>query len=128
MSIAYRGQARVKGYKRTELDGYSFASKLEAALYVQSKLEQSAGEIVIEKLQDHVYLSDARILYIPDMRVYDKRRGCQVWREAKGFENERWPIIKKLWGAYGPGPLEIYKGTYARLRLAETINPRGGNA
>jgi hypothetical protein len=129
MSFWKRGNnptgARVQGYQRQSLDGYSFASKLEASLYSQLKLMQGAGELVIEKVQDHVRLSDAQILYIPDFRVFDKRLGKQVWYEAKGFESDRWPIVKKLWRAYGPGPLRIFKGTYTRLRLDEEIIPKG---
>lgn len=103
--------------------GISFASKLEAALYEHLKLLEMAGEIKIEKIQDHVYLSRARIGYIPDFRIYDRETKSQVWCEAKGFETERWPVVKKLWKAYGPGPLRIYKGSYKSLALVEEIIP-----
>ena len=117
---------RVQGYKRTELDGYSFQSKLEAALYQHLKILEKAGEVEIQQTQDHVHLSDARIVYIADFRVLEKNTGEQVWYEAKGFENERWPIIKKLWKVYGPGKLRIFKGTYTKLKEAEVIIPERG--
>lgn len=118
-----KGKARIQGYERTKLDGYSFASKLEAALYQELKLAESGGLIRIEKVQDHVYLTEARICYIADFRIWDDIIGEQVFCEAKGFESDRWPIIKKLWRHYGPARLRIYKGTYKNLKLVEEIVP-----
>lgn len=115
---------RVQGYKRQSLDGYSFASKLEAALYLELKLREKAKEIVIEKVQDHLRLSEAEIGYIADFRIRDLSTGEQEWLEAKGFESDRWPIIKKLWAAYGPGRLRIFKGTYRTLKQVEVITPK----
>lgn len=107
--------------KRVEHSGISFASKLESALYDRLLIEQASGEIRIEKIQEHVRLSLAEIVYIADFRIFDFRLGQSVWCEAKGFETERWPIIKKLWRFYGPGRLRIYKGTYKNLKLVEEI-------
>lgn len=123
MAKAFLPKKAKYGQDRVELDGRSFASKLEAALYSQCKLEEKAGIIRIDKVQDHVYLTEARILYIPDFRIVDLKSGKAVWREAKGFETERWLVIKKLWKHYGPGPLQIYKGSYNRFKLAEEIIP-----
>lgn len=114
---------RFKGYQRVSVNGISFASKLEAALYQELSLLQKAGILRIEKIQDHVYLSKARIGYIPDFKTWDNEFNDYVWYEAKGFESERWPIIKKLWKHYGPGRLRIYKGTYRKLKCVEEIVP-----
>jgi hypothetical protein len=111
--------------ERTSLDGYSFASKLEAALYQTLKLMERAGELQIKNVQDHVLLSKAEIKYIPDFKVWEPEQKRHAWHEAKGFETEKWPLIKKLWAAYGPGPLYIWKGTYRQLNLVERIIPKG---
>jgi hypothetical protein len=75
------------------------------------------------QLQDHIYLTRARILYIPDFKCRDKNTGEIFWVEAKGYENDRWPTKKKLYKFYGPGKLEIWKGSHARPYLDEVIIP-----
>lgn len=115
--------ARFNAYKRVDIQGISFASKLEAALYQQLQLEELAKEIEILKIQDTLYLSEARICYRADFKIKNLKTGEVEWAEAKGFEGDRWPIIKKLWKAYGPGKLKIYKGTYRKLKLVEEILP-----
>ena len=107
---------------RINYDGYSFASKLEAALYQQLKLEVKAGIWKSISCQTRVKLTDAEIVYIPDFRVTDPQ-GMDTYVEAKGFETPEWRIKRRLWEHYGPGPLLIYKGSHTRLRLAETILP-----
>lgn len=108
------------GAKRTG----GFASKLENALHELLLLREKCGEIKDIKCQDHVYLTEARILYIPDFKYFDCHSKLDCWAEGKGFESPRWPTIKKLWKFYGPGRLEIYKGSYKHLRLDETITPK----
>jgi Protein of unknown function (DUF1064) len=110
------------GAEKATLDEYSFSSKLEAAVYQLLKFRLAAKEIENIEVQQHVYLSDARILYVPDFKCTD-REGNSIYCEAKGFEGERWPTIKKLWKHYGPAPLEIFKGSYKAPQLIETIFP-----
>lgn len=88
-------------------------------------LQEKTGQIKIEEIQSSVKLTKAQIRCIPDFRIFDNELKCQVWVEAKGFETERWLIIKKLWTVYGPGPLRIYKGHYANIYLDEVIIPTG---
>mgnify|MGYP001611470679 FL=1 len=107
--------------KRTETDGHSFASKLEAALYAQLKLEERAGLIRDIQVQDHVYLSDAEILYIPDFKYTVTATGKSEWAESKGMETASWRIKRKLWQTYGPGLLKVFKGSASRIILAEEI-------
>lgn len=113
------------GNTHTGADGHSFHSKLEASVYQILKLREKAGELEILQTQDHVYLSQARIGYVPDFRCRYLANGALFWVEAKGFETEKWPMIKKLWRFYGPGPLEIWKGTHMNPKLIETIVPKG---
>jgi len=98
---------------KVELDGRSFASKLEASVYCLIKP-------AVVQCQDHVYLTDARILYIPDFKctTFD---GTFYWVEAKGLETTDYRIKRRLWQHYGPGDLHIYKGSAARPFLHEII-------
>lgn len=112
------------GNERTETAGRSFSSKLEAAVYQMLRYRELAGELVIIQAQDHVYLSDAEIEYIPDFKCRDLKTGRDFWVEAKGFEAPKWPIVKKLWKAYGEGDLEIWKGNHSRPFLHETLKPK----
>jgi hypothetical protein len=122
LNWAYRGPKKF-GNKKVELDGYSFASKLEAALYGMLKMRQAAGEIRTIEVQAQVYLTDAKILYKPDF-FCERIDGSIFYAEAKGYQDQKWPIKKRLWASYGPAPLEIWKGTHVRPVLVETIVPK----
>lgn len=113
--------------KRVSHAGYSFASKLEARLFDFLKFREMEGSISDIQNQDHVYLTDARICYIPDFKFYCLITNSWAWAEAKGFETDTWKIKKKLWKYYGPGRLEIYKGSEKKLMLHEEIHPRSNN-
>ena len=89
------------------MDGHSFASKLEAAVYQLLMFRERAGEIKIVQLQSRVYLTDSRILYIPDFQCLNLKAENVFFVEAKGFETPDWKIKKRLWEHYGPAPLEI---------------------
>lgn len=102
-------------------DSFSFASKLEASVYTIIKSRENAGEIEFIQHQDHVYLTRARIHYIPDFKCRDKKTGEIFWIEAKGYANDRWPMKKKLWKFYGPGRLEIWMGSHLRPYLDEVV-------
>jgi hypothetical protein len=112
------------GGTKTQCDGYSFSSKLEASVYSILKNRENLGEIKIIQVQDHVYMSLSRVLYIPDFKCLEVASGAFFWVEAKGYANDRWPTKKKLWKFYGPGKLEIWKGTYQRPFLDEVIIPK----
>lgn len=117
----YRSKAKY-GAKRVENDGYSFASKGEASCYQFLKLRERAGEIKILQTQVQVRLSDAEIVYKPDFLIQDLSTGEEIYIEYKGFETPEWRIKRRLWKAYGPGPLHVYKG---RMQLSEVILPEG---
>lgn len=107
-------------------DGRSFASKLEAALYDQLKLRELAKDIKDIKCQVRVELTEARILMIPDFSFFCNRINEVVYAESKGFETSDYRIKRKLWTVYGPGRLEVYKGSAKKLILMETIVPKRG--
>lgn len=110
---------------KVQYDGYSFASKLEASVFTMLKARENAGEIEVLQVQDHVYLTEARILYMPDFKCMDKKTNIIFWTEAKGLDTPQWNIKKKLWRFYGPGKLEIYKGSHLRPYLHEIIEVKG---
>ena len=118
-----KGTEKKFSNEKVSLDGYSFGSKLEASVYQILKLRIHAGEIKTIQVQDHIYLTDARIGYVVDFKC-TLANGVFLWIEAKGFPNDRWPMKKKLWKHYGPGPLEIWTGSYTRPALSETIVPK----
>lgn len=109
---------------RVQQAGYSFASQFECAVFNFLMLREKAGEIKDIQCQDHVYLTNARICYIPDFKFIDLITKDFVWAEAKGFETDVWKIKKRLWEHYGPGRLEIYKGNAKKVILKEVINPK----
>lgn len=109
------------GSKRVVYDNQSFASKLEASVYTILKARENAGEIKDVKAQISIYLTDARIQYIVDFMFVDVKTGENIYCEAKGMETASWRIKRKLWMFYGPGPLEIYKGSHLRPYLHEII-------
>lgn len=118
--------ARKYGNKKVEHAGHWFDSKLEKALFDLLSLREKAGEISnLTHQPGTVFLSDARIQYRPDFRFTNCQTGEVEYAESKGFQDQKWPLKKKLWKAYGPGKLEIWMGSATRLTLVETLNPKG---
>lgn len=118
----YGGSQREK----IEHHGHWFDSRLEKALFDLLALRERAGEIRdLAHQPGTVFLSEARIQYRPDFRFTNCTTGEVEYAESKGFPNDKWPIKKKLWKAYGPGKLEIWMGTASNIKLVETISPKG---
>lgn len=106
------------------LDGYSFASKLEAATYKKLKEDERSGLITLEQVQAEVRLTDAGILYKPDFLITDHAINAPVWCEAKGYETPEWRLKLRLWEYYGPGILRIYRGTWQYVSLHKEVRPK----
>lgn len=104
--------------------GLSFMSKGEAACYDLLKLMELSGELSDLKTQVTIRMTDADLRWIMDFSYFDNKKGCLVFADFKGFETERWAILKKLWPFYGPGPLVIYKmePRLKRIFVHEEIN------
>lgn len=105
--------------------GHSHRSQLESSVCQILQLREKAGEIRIIQVEDHIYLTLARIGYIPDFKCQYTKNEEYFWVEAKGYANDRWPMKKKLWRFYGPGALEIWMGKAKGPKLVETIIPEG---
>lgn len=116
------------GAVKTTLEGEdrSFPSKLEAKVYAHFKRCQELGQIEGLTRYASVRLSDAKIAYKPDARAIYADIKQQFYIEAKGVEDARFKLIKKLWEVYADGPLEIWKANGRGIYLAETIIPGKG--
>jgi len=112
------------GSTKVNFHGRSFGSKLEAAVYQMLLAREQAGEISDIKCQVNVHLTMAKILYIADFSFFDNVVLKVVYCESKGFESPEWRLKRKLWMHFGPGKLEIWKGTYKRPTLSEVITPK----
>lgn len=108
---------------KIESHGISFSSKLEAATYEMLLLRVKAGEYKSIQVQDYIYMTDARILYIPDFKCELSDESGFDWHESKGYESALWPTKKRLWRHYGPGKLFIWKGNWRKPVLSETVVP-----
>lgn len=122
------------GVKRIERNGQSYRSGLEVDIHGVITMQEAAGELVLEKREDHVHLGPAKFLYIPDFKcraVQQIRYLSQViepgeifWIEAKGHETETWRRNYRLWKINGPGKLVIYRGYRSRYSLSEVVVPK----
>lgn len=103
----------------------NFSSKLEKAVYDVLVNRELSGELRDIKTQQHVRLTRANILYIPDFSAIEVDSGRTIYVEAKGMETQSWRIKKRLWKYYGAGPLEIWMGSYAKPFLKERLEVVG---
>lgn len=120
--FAHRRPSRSKlRNRRVQIDNIAFASKLEAAVYLELKKSSRNGILEILEYQPRVHLTDAKILYIADFKCRDLRSLETFFVEAKGFETTDWKIKKRLWSYYGPATLHIWKGSFKRPILSHII-------
>ena len=101
-----------------------YDSKLEMDRHRELQLLEQAGAITKLQLKPRLHLSEAEITYTPDYGYVQD--GRQVYEDAKGFETERFRIIKRLWRIYGPGLLRITKRSKGgAIRTAQEIMGEG---
>lgn len=108
--------------KRTIVNGKCFMSGLEGAVYWLLCLRAKAGEIKDIKCYRSFQLTPS-VRWKVDFSYFCLKRNCEVAAEAKGKETADYLVKKNLWKDFGTMPLEIYKGTYRRPFLVETIQP-----
>lgn len=119
-NIANKYGAERKESDMPELAGRSFASGLERQRAGELVVLLRAGLITDLVFQPRVLLTDAEISYHPDFAYHEK--GRPVYEETKGYETDRWRIIRKLWAHYGPAPLRVLvRGHGDRIVLKEEI-------
>lgn len=117
-------QAKPSKYRniRVVIDGRSFLSRLEGAVYLLLKGDLRREAISKIEFQPTVRLSKANIVYRPDFRVwYPDGRSELV--EAKGKETAEWRIKRKLFLYYGSERLRIFKGCHKNPTEVEVIVP-----
>lgn len=111
----------------SSVGGLTFPSKLEKAVYELLKLREKAKELTVIRLQDKLpfYVNTIKICeYWPDFKCLDLVTKEIFWVEAKGVVTDAFRFKRKLWQAIGPGKLEIWKGSWQRPYLDETIIPK----
>lgn len=116
--------------RKTTVDGITFASALEAAVYDNLKLRAGLGEIKDIQLQDSVRLKekceacgDGPVNYKVDFSAVDVETGDKFWIEAKGVKTRTYKKRERLWREQGPGRLEVWQGSWRCPRLVEVIIP-----
>lgn len=102
--------------------GHRHRSMLEASVCATLQLRKRAGEIAVIQTEVKIYLTLAKIGYMADFQCTTPN-GLVFFVEAKGTPNDTWPIKKKLWKFYGPGPLEIWRGHHAKPTCEEVLIP-----
>jgi len=111
------------GNTKTHYAGFSFSSKLEAAVYGILLAREEAGELSDIKVQQRVYFfKSPDLYYIPDFSWVDNATQALCYTEAKGYVKPEFIIKKKLWIHLIPNKLEIYTGSHTRPKLDEVIN------
>ena len=110
---------RVRGTKRTTVDGITFDSKREADRYAELKLLEKAGEIAALELQpkslligrDGPTMTDSGKqprVYSADFRYVDWRlNGVWVFEDAKGHPTEKYKLIRSILEAQGVKIVEV---------------------
>lgn len=101
----------------------NFDSKLESAVADMLNLLVKGKKISDLKYQVPVFLSKSKIKTIIDFSYVNTKTGQLEFSEAKGFETQRFKIIKQLWKFYGTGELTIWKGSYKNLHISEVVKP-----
>src|SRR5689334_17471601 len=86
-------------------NGIKFDSIGECYCYKFHELLRRAGEIGQIETQPKIYLTDAKILYKPDLTFQDLKTGEQIYVDYKGKRTTSFQIKKRLWKFYGPSRL-----------------------
>jgi len=113
-----------KKHKYGAMKYAGFDSKLEAAVYQVLQFREKAKEIRDIKCKPTVHLTRADISWCVDFSFEDVLTRERIYCEAKGVEDKRYAIVKKLYKFYGPGPLEVWKGDWRSPYLNEMIIPK----
>jgi hypothetical protein len=104
---AKRFQKHKFGAVRTERDGISFSSKLEAAYYDKLKLFQSAGQVLFFLRQVPFHLPGG-VRYVVDFQVF-YTDGSIEFVDVKGMETPEFITKKKLVEALYPIEISVVK-------------------
>jgi len=113
---------RKNKYRATRTDG--FPSRLEAAVFDLLNMLLNAGKIIRIR-QQHRIDFPCGIGWKVDFSC-DRPDGSTYLVEAKGFETSDYILKKRMYARCpcltAPSHLEIFKGSYAKPRVAEVIS------
>lgn len=113
------------GNTKHSCGGYTFDSGLERDVFSHLQMLERAGLVSALIVKPNVYLTDARILMIPDFVVFDNKLNEPVFHEAKGAETAVYRIKRRLWKHYGPNRLVVWKRFGKKeIEIAETVIPK----
>lgn len=93
--------------KSTELDGFTFGSKLEARWYNLIKEMQASGEVLFFLRQVPFHLP-GNVIYRADFMLFFSDGHVEIW-EAKGFDTPEWVMKKKLVESIYPVEIKVVK-------------------
>jgi hypothetical protein len=79
---------------RTQNDGFSFASKKEAARYAELKLLKAKGEVLFFLMQTPFHMAP-KCRYVCDFTVFWKD-GTVTFEDVKGFKTSEYKTKKKV--------------------------------
>ena len=110
------------GAKRTQVDGVSYDSRMEALRVGQLNMLLRAKEILWWGRQPVVKLGDNVELYKLDFVIMD-RKGHIWFEDVKGFETDRFKSLKRNWPVFGMYELHILKRKKGEW-LIEIVEPK----
>lgn len=120
-----RGSNKFGAKRAVGTSGRSYDSTAERDRAEQLLLLQRGRAIRDLVEQPRLHLA-CGVHYKPDF-AYREVGGPRVttYEDVKGVETERFRIVKRLWAAFGPGPLHILKrhGRSAAFLVVEIITP-----
>lgn len=109
--------------------GHPHPSALEASVCQLLRLREKAGEIRNIKWIATVHMPYG-VTWKCDFSFEQNRSEVWLptWAEAKGVETADYRIKIKMWeNGAGPGPIEIWKGSYRNPTLAKVVIPRNAD-
>lgn len=124
MPGSWKKNSRSKyGNQKVVYNGIKFDSIGECDCYKFYELHQRAGVIRNLSTQPKVYLTDAKILYKPDLLFYENQINQWIYVDYKGRRTTAFQLKRRLWKYYGPGPLILCNGYGLNIKIIETIMP-----
>jgi hypothetical protein len=122
MLVMQRARLGKYGARVTQTAAGRFPSALEADVWAHLALLVTAGVYRDLVRQPRVLLC-CGIRWFVDFAVTEVETGATRYIESKGFDTPEYKLKLKLFGTFGPGPLDVYRRCGRGLKLVETIVP-----
>lgn len=123
-SLTKKHQTRKKnkyGAEKIIVGPHTYDSKLEHEMHMTLKLLERSGEIKDIRHHPGAVQLTRFVKYKPDFLIFDIKRNIEIFIESKGFDGERWRVIRNLWREFGPKPLQVWRKSGNRVFMAEEI-------